>query len=236
MVARVSQRLAEGQSGPVFYPRAAIVGGLNEGLRFFTLLTLGLEQVAEWTVTPATTWFHMLDLLPDWICPLRITTQSGAKVRPARMDELTALDPGWISSAAAADQPPTRYAALGADLLALYKQPPGAGIVLNVTYARSPVTMVSDTDIPEMPAEYHSHLVDYGVYTARQPEGAQEFEKVLPNLDSFLNAATRYAAYVRARNRGSQYDKTPFELEKFDRSTLLKLRKDLMPARAKESN
>jgi hypothetical protein len=50
-------------------------------------------------------------------------------------------------------------------------------------------------------------------------------------LQAFLDGAKHYAAYVRARNLGSRYDKVPFELENFDASQLLKLRRDLVPSR-----
>lgn len=230
MVTRVSQRLAEGGT-PVYYPRQEIVAALNEGSRLFALLTLGLEVTAQWTIPAAQTWFHMLGILPDWIAPLRISTASGAKVRPARVADLNALDSAWTNAPAAPDSPPTRYVSLGADLVGIYKQPPAPGVAVNITYARAPGLLVSDTDVWELPVEYHPRLVDYGVYRPRQVEGAQEFEKTLPLLGSYLEGAQRYADYVRARNQGSRYDVVPFELRNLDRSRLLKLRKDLIPAR-----
>jgi hypothetical protein len=226
MVTRVSERLNEGATGPVFYPKGEIVAGLNEAQRFFVLLTLGLEQTAPWSVTAATTWFHMLTVFADWLVPLRMADSTGAKIRPARIEDLTALDAGWVSSAGA----PARYAALGADLVGIYKQP-AAGATLTVTYARAPAALVSDADVPEIPANYHPRLVDYAIYRPRQVEGGLEFAKSLVYLGSFLDGAKRYAAYMRARNLGSRYDKVPFELEKFDLSRVLKLRPDLMPAR-----
>jgi len=228
----VSQRLNEGNSGPVFYPAAEITAALNEGLRFFVLLTLGLEQTTSWTVPADTTFFHMLQVtsggnpvFPDWIVCLRISDATGAKVRPARYDDLFALNPQWRNSPGS----PVRYCVRGADYLGLYQQP-AAPAVLNVTYARGPVPLVSGGDVPEIPAEYHpSALVNYGIYRMRQGEGAQEFQKALPMFDEFLKAAKHYAAYVRARNIGSRYDAVPFEIESFDTSQLLKLRKDLVP-------
>ena len=236
MAGRVSARLAEGNSGPVYYPRAEIVAALNEANRFFCLLTLGLETTAVWSVPSATTFFHMLSYFPDWIAPLRITTVSGAKVRPARLNELTALDSGWMGSPGS----PTRYCAMGADFLALYPQPPvptppATGTTLNVTYARAPLTLANDSDEPETPAEYHPKYVDYGIYRMRQGEGSQEFAKALGYLDSFFEGAQHYAAYVRARNLGSRYDKTPFEIESFDRSGMRKPGQDRStPAAAPE--
>jgi hypothetical protein len=231
MYGLVSQRLNEGASGPTYYPTAEIVARLNEAERFFILLTLGLEVTSPWVVpgfVPGTqnTFFRMLTVFPDWIVPLRITTAAGAKIRPARLEDLSCLDPQWIQSVG----PLGRYVALGADLVGVYQQP-AAATTLQVTYARAPVPLVNDLDVPEAPAEYHPKLVDYAVYGMRQGEGAQEFEKALPFFDSFMQGAIHYGKYVRSRNLGSRYDKVPFELEKFDRSQLLKLRKDLMPER-----
>jgi hypothetical protein len=225
MRTRVSQRLNEGGT-PVFYTAAEINAALNEANRFFVLLTLGLETTAPWAVAAATTFTHMLTVFSDWIAPLRIATSAGAKVRPATLADLASLDANWISSPGS----PQRYVALGADFLGLYQQPAAAGTTLKVTYARAPVALVLDTDVPEIPAEYHPRLVEYGIYRCRQGEGGQEFEKSLKYFDGFLDGAKHYGAYVRSRNIGSRYDKVPFELEHFDRSRLLKLRPDLMPA------
>jgi hypothetical protein len=217
MVTRVSQRLAEG-AAPIYYPKAEIVAALNEAQRFFCLLTLGLEVTSPWAVTAATTYFHMLSVFADWIVPLRITDAAGAKVRPARFEELTSLDSGWPSSPGA----PYKYVAAGVDFVAVYRQPAGAGTVLNVTYARAPLPLVSDADVPEIPAEYHPKLVEFGIYRMRQVEGGQEFAKTLPMLAGYLDGAQHYADYVRARNKGSRYDAVPFELKSFDRSEMFK--------------
>lgn len=232
MTGRVSQRLAEGAIGPTFYPLAEIVAAINEAQRFFVLLTLGLEKTSTWSVPAfgangSVPFFHMLQYFTDWIVPLRIATSGGAKVRPSRLEELTSLDSQWWNAPGA----PSRYAALGADFLALYKQPAASGTVLSVTYARGPVALVNPTDVPEIPVQYHPRLVNYGIYRCRQVEGGQEFAKSLPELDEFFAGAIEYAKVVRARNIGGRYDKAPFELEKFDRSKLLKLRPDLPPAR-----
>lgn len=227
----VSGRLNEGISGPTYYPTAEITAALNEGNRFFCLLTLALEITAPWVV-PAyapnaqNTFTRMLTVFSDWVCPLRITATSGKKIRPSRMEELSALDSQWITSPGTV----SRYVTSGCDLVGVYNQPTVA-TTLNVTYVQAPAPLVLATDTPASPAEYHPKLVDYGIYRCRQGEGAQEFEKALPFFDSFIQGATQYGNYVRSRNAGSRYDKAPFELEKFDRSQLLKLRKDLMPER-----
>lgn len=222
MYGLASQRLNEGanQGGPTFYPTLEIVAAINEAQRDFCLLTLGLEKTTAWPAAAATTFFHMLTtnsgLFADWIAPLRIATTAGAKVRPSGLQELTSLDSQWIASPGN----PYRYAHVGADLLGLYQQP-AAGATLNVTYARAPVVLVNDTDVPEIPAEYHPQLVSYSIYRCRQAEGGEEFAGALPLFDGFLDAAQKYADYVRARNLGQGYDNMPFELAAFDRSPLM---------------
>ncbi len=221
----VSQRLNEGAAagGPISFPTLEIVAAINEGNRLFCLLTLGLEKTVAWSVPAATTFFHMLQLtsggliFPDWIVPLRITTTAGAKVRPGRIDQLWALDSQWVASPGA----PYRYVHVGADLLALYSQPPAPGTILNVTYARCPLPLVLDADVPEIPAEYHPALEKYARYRMRQVDGGEPFKAALPLLADFLDAADKYAGYVRARNIGAGYDKMPFELVSFDRSRLI---------------
>jgi len=221
MAARVSQRLNEA-GGAGFYPRAEIVAALNEAHRLFVLLTLGLEQTSTWTLPAQTqlTVHHMLSEggWSDWIVPLRIATLGGAKVRPARLEDLACLDGSWTTTTTPRD--PTRYVALGADLVVFYPIPLN-GTVLQVTYARAGLPLVNDSDTPETPAEYHPSYVAYAVYRMRQVEGGQEFQKALPGLGEYLKAAQHYATYVRSRNLGSRYDKVPFEMEKYDRSLLL---------------
>lgn len=237
IIGRVSERLAEGAIGPTFYPRREILAAVNEAQRFFAFLTLGLEKTDTWTIPAYSTngnsaFHHMLQYFPDWIAPLSIATQAGVKVRPTGLEALAGLDSQWWNSPGS----PTRYTARGVDLVGIYKQPAGSLVQLEVTYARAPLALVDDTDVPEIPAEYHGLLPNYGIYRCRQVEGGQEFQKTLAGLDEFFEGAGRYAKYVRTRNLGARYDTLPFELQKFDRSKMLKLRVDLPPARPVANN
>jgi hypothetical protein len=138
-----SQRLNEAGVF-TFYPAGEITAALNEADRLFCLLTLALETTQPWT--PSTTFTHMLTVFSDFIVPLRIRTNAGAKVRPCRFSDLWALDGSWPSSAT----PITRYVAAGGDLIGLYGQ---QMTTLDITYARAPVAMVNTTDTPATPAE-----------------------------------------------------------------------------------
>lgn len=227
IVNHASQRLNEGQTGPVFYPKSELVAAANEAERFFVLLTLCLETTAPWNVPALTTFFHMLAIFPDWICPLYVSTAEGAKIRPSRLDDLSALNLGWLNSPG----PVARYCSVGADLVAVYQQPATIGTTLNVKYARSPKPLVNDTDIPEIRPQFHPNLVDYTIYRVRQVEGGLEFEKSLAYLNHFLDAAQSEGDYVRARALSGRYDTRPYELEGYSRSKLLGLRRDLVPNR-----
>jgi len=203
MATRVSERLNEGPTGFVYYPKLEIIAALNEGLRFWCLLTLGLEITAGWT--PGATFTHMLTVFSDWIAPLRIMTSAGAIVRHSNLADMAAIDPSWIFATGTAQ----RYVAIGADFVGVYP----AGGTLSVTYARAPVVLAADGDVPEMPIEYHPRLVDYGIYRMRQVEGGQEFLKSLKYFASFMDGAEHYGNYVRNRNKGADYDTGPLELK-----------------------
>jgi hypothetical protein len=213
----VSSRLNEG-AAPTFYPTAEITAALNEAERVFCLLTLALETTTPWSIPPNQTFTHVLPSFPDWICPLRVSNAGGTKIRPAKFSELWALDNQWPVKPGA----PTRYAAAGADLVAVYPQPT-VGTVVNITYARAPVPLVNAGDVPELQPEYHPQLVNYAINRMRQVEGGEVFAGTLPLLAEFMDAATEYGNAMRLRAIGSGYDTLPFELALFDRSRLVGL-------------
>jgi hypothetical protein len=228
MVSRVLARLD--QPGGGWNTPVEALSAINEGLRFFALLTLGIQRTAtvQLTLNANGPSVRMLSVVGDWLMPLRISTAGSpyTVLRPARLAELDALDAGWQSNI----NPPTRYCALGFDFTSFYPQWTGS-LSLETVYAASPHTLVADTDVPEIPADHHPDLVDYGVYRLRFREGAGEFAKALPYLQRFLNGAKKYGAYIRARNLAARYDKLPFELERADLSMLLTLSKKVAPMR-----
>jgi len=235
MSARVLQRLDEIEPGATV-PAAVYYGGpgevldaLNEGQRLFCLLTLCLQTQAQFPLTPNVGFYHARSVFNDWLLPFGVTLPGGRKVRPARLEELDALDTNWQS---ATDTAPERYAALGFDFLAFYPKLASGSLSVNVSYARSPVTMTSSGDVPEIPVHCQPALIDYAIPRLRMKEGGQEFAKTLPLFNRYLDVAQKHGKYVQAQNAGARYDKQPFELELFDRSRLLKLRPDLVPGRA----
>jgi hypothetical protein len=234
MASRVLERLDEIEPGAaaanaIYYGGPGeVLDALNEGQRTFALLTLCLQVDSQLALAPSIAFYHARATFDDWLLPLRVTLPSCARVRPARLEELDALDSSWQ---AATDTAPKRYAALGFDFLAVYPQLASGSLSLTVTYARSPVKMVSLTDVPEIPAQYHPGLVDYGINRLRMKEGGGEFAKTMVYFERFLDGAQKHGNFIRSRNAGARYDKQPFELERFDRSKLLKLRMDLVPGR-----
>jgi hypothetical protein len=200
------------------YTPTEVLARLNECQRLFCLFTLCLETTATFALTGAA-HYHMLDTFADWIVPLRIRNASGAKVRPARLADLATLDSEWSIKAGV----PTRYAHTGFDLLSVYKQNTSN---VPITYARSAVELVSSYPAdnlvePEIPTRYHPTLIDGAIVLARTKEGAQEWQKVLPQWDRFLSSATELADKVRARCREQGYDAAPVEINRYDQARFL---------------
>ncbi len=225
---RTLKRLDEDTAAPVTYTLADVKAALNEGYLFFVLLTLCLEKTVSYTVQAATTFQHALTDQADFLAPLRVRA-GAAKVRPATLADLDALDPAWKAATGSV----SRYGCLGFDLLFFYKRLAAPGTV-ELTYAYSPAEMAADGDVPAIPGEYHPVLPQYAVYRVRESLGAEELVRGLGDLETFLLDAGQLARQVRARSIALGYDKLPFELEKFDLSRLLAVRKDLLPARKEQ--
>jgi len=216
---RLFKRLGEDSSAPTYYTNSEVLNALNAAERLFCLITLCLESTAVLTLSAGVAWYLPLSTLSNWLLPLRMRITGGAKLEPARLEELDALSLTWEETAGT----PSRYCSLGWNLLAFYKQPASGGTTIDVTYARGPAAMTTDASTPEIPEEYQPCLVECAIPFLRIKEGGQEFTKSLYHFDSFLKDAAKMALFVRARNLSQRYDKLPFELESFDRSKLLKL-------------
>lgn len=259
MRARVLLALDESASAPTYYTAKSVDWALNEAQRFFALLTLCLEATRPFVLTPGARFYKMLPEWPDWIAPLRVrlsndlaagltaeydavggdqamyneqqyaglAASAAPKLTPSTLTEMAAADAGWLSATGY----PDRYTCLGFDLVALNRAPAIAGVKLLITYARSPVAMVEDTDVPEITEGDHLALVDGAVPLMRLKDGGQELAAALPLLGRFLEAAKQRALQVRARSLAQRYDKLPLELERVDLSRLMKLRPDLPPNR-----
>lgn len=227
---RTLQRLDESASAPVRYDTSEVLAAINEGHRFFALLTLCLEVTgAAFVLTAGTATYHVLATYTNWLVPLRLRVggAGGAKLEPGRLAEFDARNPSWQAEAGT----PQRYAHLGFDFLAIHPRPAGSGVSLDLAYARSPVVLTS-ASTPEIPAEDHPALIDYAIPRLRAKEGGAEFSAALAHFDRFLDAAAKRADYVRARNRAQGYDRGPFEVRGFDRSALV----NGMVKRARKSN
>ena len=196
------------------YTPSEVLTALNQCQRLFCFFTLCLEATTTLQLTGAA-FYSMLTFISDWVCPLRFRNALGAKMRQARLVDLAALDGSWSVQAGT----PIKYALLGFDLLAVYKQDSS---VLSLTYARCPADLLFTTDTPEIPVRYHPSLQDGAITLLRTKEGAQEWQKTIPYWDRFQSAIQECAGQVRARNREQGYDYYPIELKRFDMSKVLK--------------
>ena len=216
---RTLTRAGEDATAPVYYSGGDAGKAINWAQRLFVLISLCLERTASFTLTSATTFYHVRDQVTDWLLPLQVT-YTGLKLRPARLADLDALDTTWPATPG----DPQRYAIAGMDLLAIYKQL-AAGGTLSLVYVPAPVRMSAAADEPEIPGEYQPLLVGGAIAYLRMAEGGQEFEKAKPALQALIEGAGRLGQYVRQRSLDLRYDRAPIELERFDLSRLLAIPK-----------
>lgn len=221
------ERLDEDPTNPQSWTAAEVTAALNEAQMLLALLTLCLETKATITLS-GLPFLSILDQLPDWIVPLRLR-QGTAKVRPVRLADLDALNPQWSSVASGLTL--QRYGSVGFGLLFLDPAPAGTA---EVVYANAPAVLVLDTDIPAVPERTHPALIAYATYRLREKQGGSEFAAGLAGLSEFMAVAKVLGVQIRARSLGQRYDTLPVELTHMDLSRFLKLRKDLLPATAKE--
>lgn len=245
-----------GDAGAVTATNAAV----NEGQRLFAFLTLSLEATRDFALTPGLSHYSMLDEgWNDWLVPLRVrlsndtsagtdttfdtaesdagmfnqqatpglTTSTNPKLRPSSLYQMAAKDDSFLTTQGT----PSEYGVLGWDFLFLNRQPTQVGQKLLITYARSPVPLVNDGDIPEIHPADHDALIEYGEWRLRANEGGEELSNATPRLQAFLDTAKQRADQVRARALSLRYDRLPFELEDVDYSKLIRTRPDLPPYR-----
>jgi hypothetical protein len=254
---RTLQRLDEDPTGAVvgYYTAQEVKDALNDAQLLFCFLSLCLETSALFRLETGVNFYPLLSPLPDFMLPLRVNlattagsaarhndprsndplfndetailSGSGGRLRPVRLADLDARDANWLTKR----ETPERYGCLGFDLCYVSPAPDVEGYQALITYARSPSVMVGDDDAPEIPENYHAALIDYAVPTLRTKEGAGELSKELDTLRRYLGACGELAGYVRTRSLALRYDKLPFEIERYDASRLLQIRKDLPPWR-----
>jgi hypothetical protein len=79
------------------------------------------------------------------------------------------------------------------------------------------------------------HLPDGAFYVLRLKEGGQELANAVKYLQRFLDAAQKYAGFVRAKSRTQLYDTQPYDLASFDRSRFeIKLKRQMEAMKQKK--
>lgn len=218
LVRRVLETAGDAPTGGHYSPASA-VQVLDEAQRCFCFMTLCLEQISTLNLTANMPYYRWQVEFPDFIAPLRLRNNSanGAKLIPATVNDLQALNTAWPLEPGT----PKRYASSGCNWLSIHPRPSSGGSSLSVTYARSPLDLLADSQSPEIPDEYHMSLLDYAVPRLRASEGGQEWEMSMPSMKRFWADVAKMALYTRTRNRAARYDTMPPEQQFFDGSRLI---------------
>lgn len=232
---RIWERLEQDPAAPVA-PEPVVLHALNAGYLLLNLLTLYLEKTATFTLTAGKAVYGIRNLLPDYLRPLRLVSGDPlARLRPSRLADLDAIDTNWQITTARPSpddgvDPPSRYVALGINLLAIWQQPT-RDVPAQFTYAYEPPLLAIGADVPRLPEEYHESILKFALVYLRLAEGSQELQKVMPLFGEFMADAGKLADFVRARSIGASYDSLPFELKRFDTSRLIKGLKEAASAK-----
>lgn len=190
-----------------------ILAAISEGQELAAMLTLCLETTVDFPLTAGVPFYGLRTLLPDYLCPLRITV-NGVKLNPRTLAELDMENGSWQ----AAPGTPSKYLAMGFGFFGVSPQP-AADATARFTYAKSPAPVIADQFL-EIPEGYHWTLEDYAVYKVRLKEGAQGLARGVKCLNRALDAWAELGDFVRSKSKG--YDVQPFELKLFDRARLVK--------------
>jgi len=249
--------LGEDPAAPAAYLPVQVDQTINRVQRLFAFATLCLESTRELPLSPGTSFYHLLPLWSEFLVILRVrrsaqentgtdatmgvpefgipmgndnaaavTPPTDPKVYPISLSQLRLLDASWMTTMGA----PVRYGVLGQDLFYCWKNPDVLGYKLSVTFARLPLPLVHDTDVPEILPADHQALVHGATVFCRLKEGGQELSKAMRDDASiFFEAINTRARATRARGQAQRYDTLPAELDRFDISQLPSLRDDLPP-------
>lgn len=194
-----------------------VLNAINEGQQLAALLTLCFEKTANFTLGTSGSidaygaFYQPRPILTDLVAPLRLAV-GGVRLRPSGIEELDSWNSNWQNTPG----PAKRYCLLGSNLWAVTPQ---SNQTLQVTYACSPPALTA-TGTPILSEEFHQDLVDYSVYRVKLKEGAQQLQRGLIGLNSYLDSMTVLGNRIRARSLAAHYVTQPFELAKFDRSQL----------------
>ncbi len=215
-VAAFKTRLGQLLDDPthIYYTEAEILHALNVGQRLWGLITLCFERTASLTLTNGQDYYEVSSQIDDYLLPLRVSL-SGTRLKCDTLNNLDLRNRAWRATPGT----PLRYAREGFDKLWITPQPASGGpYVLDFIYAAMPDVLILDTDVPEIPGDNSASLQDFAFWWLRFKEGGQEAQNANLYLKRFLDAAGKYASFVRAKNRAQGYDNWPPELTLYDRS------------------
>lgn len=216
---RISERLDDDGT---YYPTASLLDAINKGQRLFALISRCVERSVTLTVSTGVPFYlPRTSIASDYLLPLRVTGINNKRIKPQRFHDLDAIKSAWITTQGTE---PDYYASAGFDLFAVSPTPLVGTTNLSVTYVAEPTALTAGGDTPEIPAENHPALVDFGVYWCRLKEGGQECANVMPMLERFIKDALAVRAVVRDRSIAHGFDSIPPEVKLSDMSRLFKMK------------
>jgi len=181
-------RKLDSDSSSLRFPSATIDQFINDGYAY--MATRSFCLMATDTLTPVEGQF-IYDLPTDCVRVMRVFRSDSAEmIWPVDLQRLDHKWPNWEKTTGDRFQ---WYFMLGLDRIVLG---PKFGTVgsqtYSILYAQAPADLSADSDVPEIPREYHEDLQDYAVGRALILDGAQEWlEKATNYLGDFQKATMK---------------------------------------------
>jgi len=188
-----------------FWTDAEAVVYLNQGLRFWNLLT-GKWQKKELLLTPFPLSPY-IDLPGSLTYGSRVTFGPGPCLEFASIPELDRLHPRWrgetTASGGAVPATPRRWAPLGLTRIALWPQDAIGGKQVLVDGCAATPILVNPGDFADMGSQDLNAITGMAVYLGSFKRGASAILAAKPLLNDFMQAALqqndrlRFSAYFR---------------------------------------
>jgi hypothetical protein len=161
IIDRILTGLNEATVGPVFWTRAQIAQGVNDGAALLAEELASIKRTALVGLAPGCTYYRTRGIAQDCMAPYRIWIPGrNRKLIPVTVEQLDAFHLEWNTVTG----DPEYWAPMGHDWFAVYPHPAQGGGIMKVDYLAWPRELTDDDDRPEFPEADHDSLVLHGVY------------------------------------------------------------------------
>jgi hypothetical protein len=179
---------------------------IQDGLRFFNLLTGYWRARAVMTTSANTAWYA----LPGTITSsMRVSWESYPLAGPTSWHDLDFGRPSWENetTASGGDVPtrPVLWSVAGVNMLAIWPADAAGNSTLIADGIASTPILTQDTDLVDIGQDELNELMNYLQHIASFKEGGKEFSATQDEFKSFLKSCGQRSSIFRASSTYRKY-------------------------------